>query len=374
MTFSISVGPNLRKSPYFDATVADGVKSFSVYNHMYIPAHFGKPELEYRELIEGVVMWDVGAQRQVEISGPDAASLLQYLSARDIGGTRPGQGRYLPVCDHQGRLINDPVMLMLAPDRFWLSIADSDIELWASAIAAERGYDVVVAEADASPLAVQGPKAAALIASLFGDWINELKYFGFEATRLGDIPLLLARSGWSKQGGFELYLQDSARGNELWQRVKQAGAGYGILPGAPNDIERIESGLLSYGADARLQVHPANPFELGLGRLVDLDGDREFVGKQALLAIKSAGITRALGGFFCDGAAVTGNQHVLPIVCEDEAVGHISEIAWSPRLDRNIALGLLATGLADSASLAVRIGGESRRLIPTSLPFIKPPI
>jgi aminomethyltransferase len=186
--------------------------------------------------------------------------------------------------------------------------------------------------------------------------------------------LLLARSGWSKQGGFELYLQDSARGNELWQRVRQAGAAYDILPGAPNDIERIESGLLSYGADARLQVHPANPFELGLGRLIDLDDDREFVGKQALLATRSAGISRGLCGFFCDGAAVASNQHSLPIVCAGEAVGYISEITYSPRLDRNVALGLLATGLADDASLTVTIGDETRRLAPTSLPFIEAPI
>ena len=304
MTFAISVGPNLRKSPYFDATVADGVQSFSVYNHMYLPAHFGKPQLEYRSLVEGVVMWDVGAQRQVEISGADAAGLLQYLCARDIENTQIGLGRYVPLCNHRGQLINDPVLLKLAEDRFWLSIADSDIELWASAIAAERGLDVDVREADASPLAVQGPQAAAVVASLFGDWIHKLKYFGFKDTKLHDIPLLLARSGWSRQGGFELYLQDATRGSELWQLVKQAGSAYGIRPGAPNDIERVESGLLSYGADARLQINPANPFELGLDKLVDLDGDADFIGKRALLEIRSAGIRRRLSGFFVDGDAI----------------------------------------------------------------------
>jgi aminomethyltransferase len=314
-------------------------------------------------------MWDVGAQRQVEISGADADRLLQYLSARNIADTRIGQGRYVPICNHRGQLINDPVMLKLAEDRFWLSIADSDIELWASAIAAERGLDVVVAEADASPLAIQGPQAATLVASLFGDWIRELKYFWFKATQLGDIPLVLARSGWSKQGGFELYLQDAARGEELWQRVRQAGSAFDILPGAPNDIERIESGLLSYGADARLQRHPANPFELGLGKLIDLQAEHDFVGKQALRDIRQAGIKRKFCGFYIDGAAVAGNQHTVPVYSAAEPVGYISEMVYSPRLERNIALGLLSTELAADAPLQVLIDDRPRELTAAALPF-----
>lgn len=372
MSFTISIGPNLRKSPYFDATVADGVKAFSVYNHMYLPANFGNPPLEYQQLINGVAMWDVGAQRQVEIAGADAGRLLQYLSARNIANTRVGQGRYLPICNYRGELINDPVMLKLAEDRYWLSIADSDIELWASAIGAERGFDVNVSEADASPLAVQGPQAANLIASLFGDWIHEMKYFWFKATQLQGIPLLLARSGWSKQGGFELYLQDAARGSELWQLVKQAGSAFDIVPGAPNDIERVESGLLSYGADARLQVHSANPFELGLGKLIDLDDDHDFVGKQALLDIRADGIKRKFCGFFIDGNAVPGNQHSLPVYSAGESVGYISEMVYSPRLERNIALGLLQTELANNSALEVRIDADTRRLTTATLPFIPP--
>jgi aminomethyltransferase len=176
MAFSLGIGSNIRKSPYFDATVADGVQSFSVYNHMYLPAHFGDPQGEYERLLNGVAMWDVGAQRQVELLGPDAAQLAQYICARDISDTAVGQGRYVPICNHDGILINDPVLLKLSAEQFWLSIADSDIELWASAIAAERGLEVRVSEPDVSPLAVQGPKAAALIAQLFGDWIHELKY------------------------------------------------------------------------------------------------------------------------------------------------------------------------------------------------------
>ena len=372
MSFSLGIGSNIRKSPYFDATVADGVQSFSVYNHMYLPGHYGDPQGEYERLINGVAMWDVGAQRQVELQGPDAAQLVQYLCTRDISGTFIGQGRYVPICNHDGNLINDPVLLKRADDQFWLSIADSDIELWAGAIAAERGLDVRVFEPDVSPLAVQGPKAAELIAQLFGEWIHELKYFWFRETSLQGIPLVLARSGWSKQGGFELYLRDGARGEELWDIVKTAGTAFGIGPGAPNDAERLESGLLSYGADARLQTHPANPFELGLGKLVDLDGADDFIGKSALLKIKAAGIKRRLSGFVVQGDPVAASEHPVPLMQDDIVVGSISEMAYSYRLEKNIGIGLISNAIADDIdNLYVAVDRDSRSVNIHNLPFIR---
>jgi len=372
MSFSLGIGSNIRKSPYFDATVADGVQSFSVYNHMYIPAHFGDPQAEYERLINGVAMWDVGAQRQVELLGPDAAQLVQYICARDISDTAIGQGRYVPICNHDGILINDPVLLKLSAEQFWLSIADSDIELWASAIAAERGLEVRVSEPDVSPLAVQGPKASELIALLFGDWIHELKYFWFRETSLHDIPLVLARSGWSKQGGFELYLRDAARGSELWELVREAGSAYGIGPGAPNDVERLESGLLSYGADARAQTCPANPLELGLGKLLDLDGPDDFIGKQALLKIRAGGVKRRLTGFIIQGEPVAGSEHPVPVMQNDIEVGSIGEMAWSSRLGKNIAIGIISNDIADNAdNLRISINNEPRVLTINALPFTR---
>ena len=370
MTFSISIGPNLRKSPYFDATVADGVKAFSVYNHMYIPSHFGRQQHEYEHLIDGVVMWDVAAQRQVEICGPDASKLVHFLSARDLSTTRIGQGRYVPICNHQGQLINDPVLLKLAADRYWLSIADSDIELWASAIAGERDYNVNVFEADASPLAVQGPLAEKVVARLFGEWVCKLKYFEFKQTALDDIPLVLARSGWSKQGGFELYLQDGTRGTELWEKVKAAGIADNIIPGAPNDIERIESGLLSYGADGRLQVHPVNPFEVGLGSLIDVDSAVEYVGKQALKSIKANGVRRTLTGFFVESVRIDSIEHSLQVFCGNKEVGYISEIVFSPRLRKSIALGVIDVDQAEN-KLSIILNGKNWLLTKTELPFVQ---
>lgn len=372
MSFSLGIGSNIRKSPYFDATVADGVQSFSVYNHMYLPGHFGDPQGEYERLIHGVAMWDVGAQRQVELLGPDAAQLVQYLCTRDATTSAVGQGRYVPICNHDGILINDPVLLKLSGEQFWLSIADSDIELCAGVIAAERGLDVRVCEPDVSPLAVQGPQAAALIAQLFGEWIHELKYFWFRETSLQGIPLVLARSGWSKQGGFELYLRDGTCGRELWDIVKAAGAAFNIGPGAPNDVERLESGLLSYGADARAQTHPANPFELGLGKLVDLDGADDFIGKQALLRIRAGGVKRRLTGFTIQGDPVPASQHPVPLLQNDIEVGSIGEMAYSSRLEKNIGIGLISNAIPDDVdNLNVSIGNELRSATINALPFIR---
>lgn len=371
MSFQIHVGPNIRKSPYYDATVGDGVRSFSVYNHMFIPGNFGDPEAEYRRLLHGVAMWDVGAQRQVEIAGPDAERLVRYLTTRELSGTRAGQGRYVPLCNHDGILINDPVLLKHSDSRYWMSIADSDIALWAEGIARERGLDVQVFEPDVSPMAIQGPKAAALARDLFGDWVLELKYFWFRETELHGIPLVLARSGWSKQGGFELYLLDGARGTELWEAVKQAGRAYDIGPGAPNDQERLESGLLSYGADARYQRHPANPFELGLGAMVHLDRADDFVGRAALRRLRQAGIRRRRVGLFLDGDPMVSNGHPLDLALAGETVGVVCEVGYSPRLARGIGIALVGNDVGDDETgLTVRLGTTTRRASITALPFV----
>lgn len=339
---------------------------------MFIPAHFGDPAAEYESLINGVAMWDVAAQRQVEISGPDAAELVQYLTTRDISKTKVGQGRYIPICNHSGLLINDPVLLMLQPNQYWLSIADSDIELWASAIAAERRLDVQVFEPDVSPLAIQGPKAEAVAADLFGDWVKSLKYFGFKQTELHGIRLVLARSGWSKQGGYELYLQDGARGVELWNIVKEAGAGYGIRAGAPNDKERIESGLVSYGADGRLQTNPCNPFEISLGKLVEFDKGGDFVGRSALLKIQAEGPKRRRVGYVISDPSIPASQHSVDVLdATGEAVGVLSEWIYSERVGSTIGVGMISTEIKDNAEdLSFIWDGKPQAVQIKDLPFI----
>ena len=369
--FQIHIGPNIRKSPYFDSTVADGVQSFSVYNHMFIPGNFGDPDAEYDRLINGVAMWDVGAQRQVELNGSDAAALAQYLTTRDISLTKVGQGRYVPICDYNGMLINDPVLVKLSDTRLWLSIADSDIALWAEAIARERGMDVRIFEPDVSPLAIQGPKAMDVASDLFGDWVGSLSYFGFRQTDLDGIPLVVARSGWSKQGGVELYLMDSSRGADLWQRVKDAGQSHGIGPGAPNDVERLESGLVSYGADARHTMRPVNPFEIGLGKLVDLESADDFIGRAALRSIWHAGVRRHRVGVVIEGEPIAGNQNSVDIIQNDKVVGFVGEVAYSKRVGATIGIAIVEIGIGEQpVGLTAYINGSVRSLRLAELPFV----
>lgn len=370
MSYAIHIGPNIRKSPFFDATVDAGVRSFSVYNHMYIPGNFGDPEAEYKRLIEGVALWDVGAERQVELKGPDAARLAQFLTTRDLSTTKAGQGRYVPICDPDGYLVNDPVLLKHSEDRYWLSVADSDVALLAQGIAVAKGWDVQVFEPDASPLAIQGPKAAAVAEALLGDWVHDLKYFWFRPFDLKGIPLIVARSGWSKQGGFELYLLDYTKGTDLWAHVVEAGRPFGIGPGAPNDVERLESGLVSYGADCRRQSDPANPFEMGLGAFVHLERGDDFLGKEALLRLKSEGIARRRTGLFIDGADVGGNGHPLDLLYEGSVKGKLHEAAYSPRLDRMIGVGLVSNVVPGNSELEVDLGDGLRKVHQTPLPFI----
>ena len=368
MAHTLAIAPGVRKSPFFEATVAAGATRFTVYNHMYLPLSYGDPQGEYWRLIKDVAMWDVAAERQVEIAGADAAALAQYLSPRDLSRCRIGQGKYVPLCDHAGRLINDPVLLRLAEDRFWLSIADSDVLLWARAVAAERGYNVAVREPDVSPLAIQGPKAEALVCDLFGDWVRELKYFWFRETALKGIPLVVARSGWSKQGGFELYLMDGSRGRELWHLVREAGQPYGIGPGAPNAIERIESGLVSYGSDTDAE---STPFELGLERYLELDIEADFIGKTALREMARRGPARCRVGLFLEGPPLEGIAHPWTVAWDGRAVGKVTAAAYSPRLNSNIALARLERGAAEAGGeLLVDVPEGSRSAYITKVPFL----
>ena len=368
MAYTLAIAPRVRKSPFFEASVAAGATHFTVYNHMYMPVSYGDPEAEYWRLIRDVALWDVAVERQVEITGPDAAALAQYLSPRDLSRCRVGQGKYVPLCDHAGRLINDPVLLRLAEDRFWFSIADSDVLLWVRAVAAERGYDLAVREPDVSPLALQGPKAEALVCDLFGAWPRGLKYFWFREAELKGIPLLVARSGWSKQGGFELYLMDGSRGGELWEMVWAAGQPYGIGPGAPNAVERIESGLVSYGSDTD---DDTNPFELGLGKYLEPEIEADFIGKSALREIARRGAARCRVGLFLEGAPIETLPHPWAVTHDGRPVGRVTAAAYSPRLERNIALALIAREAAENGKdLVVAAPDGPRRAGIANLPFL----
>lgn len=363
------IGPNtrLRVSPFYEATIQEGVTAFSPYNSMLMPVSFGDPEAEYDRLMNSVSQWDVSVERQVEIKGPDAAHLVQVLSVRDLSGIEVGKGKYVPMCDHRGVLINDPVVLKHDDSTFWLSIGDNNILMWARSIAAERGMNAEISEPDISPMAVQGPKAEDVVAAVFGDWVRALKYFWFAPAEINGIPLTIQRSGYSKQGGFEIYLQDGKRGTELWNIVKEAGQPWGIGPGNPNPIERIESGLLSYGGDTDDQT---NPFEVRLGKYVDLHLDDEVVGIQALKKIKAEGIKRRQLGLVMDTAERRQGHAIWYALQQNgQSIGHMTNGAWSPRAQSMIGFALVGSELAAGDRVEVKRGAFNDPATLCDLPF-----
>ncbi len=366
--FGITPSARLRPSPFYQATLADGVTAFTTYNHMLMPTSFGHPEEEYWRLLNGASQWDVACERQVQLTGKDAGRLAQLLSPRDLTRCEVGQGKYVPLCNHAGTLINDPVLLKLDDDRYWFSIADSNIWFWARAIAAERDLDVAVSEPDVSPLAVQGPKAENVVASIFGDWIRGLRYFRFRDTAIEGIPVTVARSGWSKQGGFELYLKDGMLGGRLWNIVKEAGKPWDIGPGTPNFCERVESGLLSYGGDTD---EATNPFEVRMSKYVDLHVPDDVVGIEALRSIHAEGAQRhQLGVILADEEPTELGFHWHSIMKNGRKVGDLTNCVWSYRLRRNIGFALVSRSCA--AGDQVQVLKEGRTLAGTlaELPFL----
>ena len=338
--FTLAVSPRLRSTPFHDRVLAAGVKAYSIYNHMLLPVMYESLEEDYRHLLERVQLWDVAGERQVEIHGRDALALTELMTPRDIGRCAIGQCKYAPVVDENGGIVNDPLILRLAEDRFWISVADSDVLLWAKGLAAGRGFDVDVREPDVSPLALQGPFADDVAEAVFGPWTRSLRFFRFRETEVDGIPVVVARSGWSKQGGFEIYLRDGSRGGALWDRIHDAGERYGIRAGCPNLIERIESRLISYGCDVTLEH---DPFEAGLEAYCDLDKPAEYLARSALAARRSRPPDRRLERVVIDGGRVEPNSDYLPLDIAGCPAGHVTSAAFSPRLGRNVALAMIAT-------------------------------
>ena len=339
MKKEFSFGTQVRKSPYFDATVRWGAKGFSVYNHMYIPRDFGDPVQNFWNLVNDAILCDVAVERQVEITGPDAAQFVQLLTPRNLSECAVGQCKYVLITDVNGGVLNDPVLLRLAENHFWLSLADSDILMWAKGVAVNSGLDVNLGEPDVSPLQLQGPKSGDIAKAIFGERIDGLKYYWLEEFELNGIPLIISRTGWSSELGYEIYLRDGSRGNELWDHIMEIGKPMGLVPGHTSTIRRIEGGMLSYQADMDYTV---NPFELGLGRLVDLEMDANFIGKEALKKIKSEGVKRHQVGIEISCTPLKHpNTSYWPIMVESEEVGYITSAVYSPRLDKNIALAMM---------------------------------
>lgn len=341
----IAIGPRVRRSPYFDATRRYGAKAFTIYNHMFMPTAYTDPVTEYWSLVNDVTVWDVACQRQIEISGPDAFRFVQILTSRDMSKCQVGQCQYLIITDSDGGIINDAVLLRIEENRFWLSPGDGDTLLWAMGVAVNSGMDVKIVEPDVSPLQLQGPKSPHVARKLFGNSILDLKYYWLTETELDGIPLVISRTGWSGELGYELYLRDGKFGDQLWERVMEAGKPYDIAPTAPSTIRSVEGGLLSNISDISLAD---NPFILGIDWLVSFDQPDDFIGRKALERIKTDGPERLLVGVELQGDPLdTTNTEFWPVSVGKQTIGHVTRCVFSPRLNKNIGFANVPIEHAD---------------------------
>jgi aminomethyltransferase len=367
----VQCGARLRRSPFYEAEQRYGPKGYTVYNHTLFPIRYDDLEAEYWHLLNHVTLWDVAVERQVEITGPDAFRLTNMLTPRDLSKCAVGQGKYVLITAPDGGIVNDPVLMRLGENHFWLALADSDVLLYAIGLAASLGMDVQVREPDVSPLQIQGPKSKDVVRDLFGEQALALKYYWFLETDLDGIPVILTRTGWTGEVGFEVYLRDGSRGTDLWERIMSAGLPYEIRPTGPSDIRRVEAGILNYGADMTLEN---NPYEVGLERLVDANKEQDYQGKQALARIASEGVRRKLVGVEIGGDRLTFNDRKWPV--RDRAgqeVGKITSALFSPRLERNIGYAWVPIALADPGTTltAVMPDREAAATV-VPMPFVDP--
>ncbi len=369
--YDFGFGTQIRKSPFFDATVRWGAKAFSVYNHMYIPRDFGNPEENYWNLVNDAILCDVAVERQVQIKGPDASKFVQMMSPRDLSSMQIGQCKYVMLTNQDGGILNDPVLLRVADDCYWFSLADSDILLWAQGIATSGDFDIEICEPDVSPLQLQGPKSRDIMVKIFGKKIHDLKYYWFEKFQLGEIELLISRTGWSSELGYEIFLLNATQGDKLYEEIMLIGEEMGLRPGHTSTIRRIEGGMLSYHADMDINT---NPFELGLDRLIDLDEEFDFIGKEALIKIHNNGVERRQVGLTIEDEPLNGpNTRFWNVMDDNQVIGRVTSAVYSPRIKENIALAMLKIEYT-SIGTEVKIDLGTRKVVArvTEKPFYDP--
>ena len=366
----IGIGSRIRKSPYYESDLKYGVTGFTVYNKMYLPTGFSGPEKEYHSLINDVTFGDFAGERQIEINGPDAHDFVRYVQPRNLEKCEIGSCKYILLTDMNGGIVNDACLLRLEEEKFWISPGDGDVILWLQGIAINSGMNVSIHEPDVSPLQISGPKSGKLIQKLFNGEHDELGYYKAKQTSLKDIPMVIARTGWSGELSYELYLQDRKMGNKLFEIVYEAAQEFNGRVIAPNTIRSIEGGILSYGGDFGREH---NPFTIGLGRLVNLDQEIDFIGKEALKAIKEKGLTEKLVGVELEGDPILkAPENFWPVSSNNKKVGRLSRAFFSPRLKKNIGLAIIDIDFAEEGT-AVSVASPNGDLTSTvvSLPWFQ---
>jgi glycine cleavage system aminomethyltransferase T len=366
-------GARNRRTPYYEATQRYGPKGFTVYNHMYFPIRFDTFEAEFDALLNDVTIWDVSVERCLEISGPDGFRFAQLLTPRDLSKCKVGQAKYVLICDSDGGIVNDPVLTRMDENTFWFALASSDALLFARGLKnAYPDLDATIREADVAPLQVQGPKSKDLIRDLVGEGISDLKYYWWRRAEIRGIPVVVTRTGWTSEVGYEIYLLDTSRGTELWEALMEAGAPYNVRPTGPSDIRRIEGAIFNWGAD---MTYENNAFEMGLERLVDFGlKDDASISIAALRRIKEKGVSRRIVGVELDGEPFPALNNVKwPTKHGSQQVGKVTSAIWSPRLGRNIGYSWLPVELArEGTRLEVETEWGKRNATVVPMPFVDP--
>ena len=373
--------PRIRRSPYFYSSREHGVALYSVYNHTYHPRHYGDPLEEYFHLLEAVTLWDVGVEKQVEITGPDAFEFTNSLVPRDLSKCKIGQCKYVFITNPEGGIINDPILLRLGENHFWLSLADSDVLLWARGLAYNSGLDVQITEADVAPVQVQGPRSTDVMVDLFGESILDVGYYYTVERELAGMDVVVSRTGFSGEVGYEIYLRDASRnGAKLWNAVLEAGRPHDIKVIAPCHIRRIEGGFLSWGNDI---WYDTNPFEVGYGFeetwMVDLEQQADFVGKAALMRIKREGVSRKLVGVEIGGPSLGYFNDGSMIDCYPTydhygaQIGKVTSATWSPTLDKNVGYAMVPIAFEPlGTELVIETQHGKQAAVVVEKPFIDP--
>ena len=366
--YFVAKSRRLRSTPYTSRIENQGVTAYSVYNHMLLPAAFGSLENSYNHLKEHVQVWDVAGERQVEISGKDSAKLVQLMTCRDLSKSKVGRCYYCPIIDDRAGLINDPVILKLGEDRWWVSIADSDVILFAKGLAIGNNFDVKIFEPNVDILAVQGPKSFKLMENVFGKKITEMKFFGFDYFEFAGAKHLIARSGWSKQGGYEIYVENTESGLVLYDKLFEVGKEFNVKPGCPNLIERIESALLSYGND---MDNNDNPLECGLDKYVNLDTEVNFLGKEKLKEVRKKSITRKLMGVIIESKEINVTKSINLTNDKNSKIGELRSGVYSPHFKKVIGIAMLDKPYCEiSQTFKISINGDVFEGKVCDLPFI----
>ena len=366
--YSIAKSRRLRSTPYTSRIEKQGVTAYTVYNHMLLPAAFGSLEDSYHHLKEHVQIWDVAGERQVEISGKDSAKLVQLMTCRDLSKSKDGRCYYCPILDDEAGIINDPVVLRLNENRWWISIADSDVILFAKGLAIGNKFDVKITEPNVDIMAIQGPKSFKLMEKVFGDKITKLKFFGFDYFDFQGTKHLIAQSGWSKQGGYEIYVENTKSGLDLYDHLFDVGKEFNVKPGCPNLIERIESALLSFGND---MDNEDNPYECGFDKFINIDSDINFLGKEKLKNIKAEGIKKKLMGIKFDTKEISLSGSLDIKDENNNIIGELRSACYSPHFGKVIGIAMIKKPYWEvSQSVKAEINGNICTGNVCDLPFI----